>query len=138
MRKTVIFLIVITLFLNIFNIISINNNCKAEGNIFIVGIGQDYRYIQDAINVSNDNDTIYVNSGTYTENIKINKSINLIGENKETTIIHGIKGNNIIKISKEVPLDYISNVSISGFKVTQTPIKNYIIYIYMLLKRLVL
>ena len=126
MRKTVIFLIVITLFLNIFNIISINNNCKAEGNIFIVGIGQDYRYIQDAINVSNDNDTIYVNSGTYTENIKINKSINLIGENKETTIIHGIKGNNIIKISKEVPLDYISNVSISGFKITQTPIKNYI------------
>ena len=121
-----IFLIVITLFLNIFNIISINNNCKAEGNIFIVGIGQDYRYIQDAINVSNDNDTIYVNSGTYTENIKINKSINLIGENKETTIIHGIKGNNIIKISKEVPLDYISNVSISGFKITQTPIKNYI------------
>lgn len=121
-----IFLVILTLFLSVFNISPTVNKCRAEGNTLLVGIGQDYRYIQDAINASNENDTIYVYSGTYTENIKINKSINLVGENKDTTIIQGIMGNNIIKISKEVPLDYISNVNISSFKIFQTPVKNYI------------
>ena len=126
MRKSVIFLIALTLFLSIFNISNNIETCRAEGKTLNVGTGKEYTYIQDAINASNESDTIYVYSGTYTENIKINKSINLIGENKETTIIHGIKGNNIIKISKEVPLDYISNVNISGFKILQTPVNNYI------------
>lgn len=121
-----IFLVILTLFLSIFNISNTVDKCKAEGNTLLVGVGQEYRYIQDAINASNENDTIYVYSGTYTENIKINKSINIVGENKDTTIIQGIKGNNIIKISKEVPLDYISNVNITNIKILQSPIKNYI------------
>ncbi|UCB59310.1 MAG: PKD domain-containing protein [Thermoplasmatales archaeon] len=126
MRKSMIFLVILTLFLSIFNISNTVDKCKAEGNTLLVGVGQEYRYIQDAINASNENDTIYVYSGTYTENIKINKSINIVGENKDTTIIQGIKGNNIIKISKEVPLDYISNVNITNIKILQSPIKNYI------------
>jgi len=47
-----------------------------------------YRYIQDAVDASNDYDTVFIKSGTYTKNVKINKSINLIGENLETTILN--------------------------------------------------
>lgn len=126
MRKTVIFLIIFTLVISIFNISYKINICSAEGTTLHAGVGQEYTYIQDAINASNESDTILVYSGTYIENIVINKSINLVGENKDTTIIHGTAGNNVIKISKEVPLDYISNINISGFKILQTPVKNYI------------
>ena len=41
----------------------------------------DYVSIQDAINASEVGDRIFVNSGTYFENIVINKSIDLIGSN---------------------------------------------------------
>lgn len=43
----------------------------------------DYKKIQDAINNASEGDTIYVRSGTYNENIAINKSINLIGEKRK-------------------------------------------------------
>ena len=49
----------------------------------------DFISIQDAINASNDDDFIYVSKGTYYESLTINKSINLIGEDKNTTIISG-------------------------------------------------
>jgi len=46
-------------------------------------------YIQDLIDNASDGDTIYIPSGIYYENIIINKAINLIGEDKDTTIIDG-------------------------------------------------
>ncbi len=46
--------------------------------------------IQDAINASSDGDTVYVYNGAYFENVVVDKSINLIGEEKTTTIIDGI------------------------------------------------
>ena len=51
--------------------------------------GADYTKIQDAIDNSNDFDTIFVYFGFYRENIFIHKSIKLIGENMEATIIDG-------------------------------------------------
>jgi len=60
-------------------------------------IDHPYRYIQDAINVSSSN-TVYVFNGTYYENIIVNRSIKLIGENKETTIIDGGDKGNVVKI----------------------------------------
>ena len=58
-----------------------------------------------------DNDTIYVSKGTYFENIKITKSLELIGEDKNTTIINGNGSGIVINISA----DY---VKISGFTIT--------------------
>jgi len=52
-------------------------------------------YIQDLIDNANPGDTIYIPSGTYYENIIINKSISLIGEDKDTTIIDG-RGNGTV------------------------------------------
>jgi parallel beta-helix repeat protein len=72
--------------------------------------GKDYTSIQDALDNVSDGYTIYVSSGYYTESLSINKSISLIGENKETTIIDG--GNKLSVIKIETSL-----VNISGFTI---------------------
>ncbi|MBS7621638.1 right-handed parallel beta-helix repeat-containing protein, partial [Candidatus Bathyarchaeota archaeon] len=70
----------------------------------------DYQTIQEAINAANPGDTILVLEGTYIENIVINKTISLIGENPQTTIIDGNKTGTVIKVTE-------SNVSINGFTI---------------------
>jgi parallel beta-helix repeat protein len=71
--------------------------------------------IQDAITDSNPGDTIYVYGGTYTENLTIGKSINLISTSgASNTIIRNFDGNlDTIEISA-------NNVNISGFTIRQT------------------
>ena len=49
----------------------------------------DFSKIQDAINAASDGDTIFVYNGTYYENVIVNKSVSLVGESRETTIIDG-------------------------------------------------
>jgi parallel beta-helix repeat protein len=48
-----------------------------------------FRAIQDAINASEDADSIFVHTGIYYETLMINKSIYLIGQKKDTTIVDG-------------------------------------------------
>jgi len=65
-----------------------------DGNILYVGGGgpDNYTSIQAAIDDAIDGDTVFVfddSSPYYENNIIISKSINLIGENKDTTIIDG-------------------------------------------------
>ena len=60
--------------------------------LYVGGTGEgNYTSIQEAINYSFEVDTVYVydDSSPYFENIIINKSIHLIGENKDTTVIDG-------------------------------------------------
>jgi parallel beta-helix repeat protein len=60
--------------------------------LFVGGNGSgNFSTIQDAIDNANDGDTVFVfdESSPYYENIVINKSIDLIGENKDTTVIDG-------------------------------------------------
>jgi len=63
----------------------------SNGNtLYVGGTGEgNYSSIQDAIDNATDGDTVFVydDSSPYHELITINISINLIGENKETTII---------------------------------------------------
>ncbi|MFL6843435.1 MAG: M10 family metallopeptidase C-terminal domain-containing protein [Allosphingosinicella sp.] len=59
-------------------------NDSASGVIRLVGHGG-YATIQDAINASNNGDTIIVASGTWTENLAVNKDVTILGANN-----HGI------------------------------------------------
>lgn len=56
-------------------------------------VPDDYKTVQEAIDVANPGDTIYVYNGTYYENIFINKTVSLVGEDPEITIIDGSKSN---------------------------------------------
>ncbi len=89
-----------------------------DGNtLYVGGSGSgNYTTIQDAINVSSDGDTIYVYSGTYFEDVKINTSIVLQGENKESTIIYGGgfgSGDAVVLVSAD-------NVEITGFSINNS------------------
>jgi parallel beta-helix repeat protein len=62
------------------------------------GLG-DYFKIQDAVNASKDGDTVFVYNGTYYENVVVNKTINLFGEDKNNTIIDGNGSGDVILIT---------------------------------------
>jgi len=55
--------------------------------ITTIHVPYDYPTIQEAINAAGDSSIVFVSSGVYHENIVINKGINLIGEDVNTTII---------------------------------------------------
>ena len=50
-------------------------------------VPDDYPIIQEAINAANEGDTIFVRRGTYVENPVVNKSVCLIGEYRDATVI---------------------------------------------------
>jgi parallel beta-helix repeat protein len=81
-----------------------------RGWLYVGGSGPgNYTTIQNAINAASNGDTVFVYNGTYYEHIVINKSnINLVGQNKDTTIINGGGYGLIVKISS-------NNVTITGF-----------------------
>ena len=81
------------------------------------GGGGEFTSIQDAINAANESDIIYVSSGTYTENIIINKSVSVTGEGSSSTLISG-SGTDTIKVVS-------NNVTISGFTIKNTASSSY-------------
>ncbi len=90
-----------------------NLGLDEENILYVGGHGEgNYSKIQDAINAAKDGDIIFVydDSSPYYENLIINKSISLIGENKETTIIDGNKEGDVVKILSD-------EVKISGFTI---------------------
>jgi len=85
-----------------------------RGTLYVGGDGPgNYSSIQSAVNYANDGDTIFVydDSSPYYGMLTVNKSINLIGEDKNTTIIDG-EGNLDVIIIKA------NNVVIEGFSIT--------------------
>jgi parallel beta-helix repeat protein len=73
--------------------------------------GADYTSIQDAINNANESDNIQVASGTYNENIFINKALMILGSGKDNTKIIGLDDqDNTVRITA-------NNVFFSGFSV---------------------
>ena len=83
--------------------------------LYVGGTGpNNYTKIQDAINDASHGDTVFVydDSSPYYENLHIEKSIQLLGENKETTMILGDD-------SADGVIVYIQagDVSISGFTI---------------------
>jgi len=77
--------------------------------LYVGGSGpNNFTAIQDAINNSANGDTVYVYSGVYYENIVVNRTIFLIGENRDTTMIDGGEMGDTVTITS-------NNVNISNF-----------------------
>ena len=58
-----------------------------------------YQHIQDGIDNASDGDTVLVYSGTYYENVVVDKAVTLISENRDTTIIDGERIGDVINIT---------------------------------------
>ena len=82
----------------------------SRGNIFYVGGNGsgNYTKIQDAIDNATDGDTVFVYNGIYYENVGVDKKIQLIGEDRNNTIIDANK------ISSPVML-LVNGIKLSGF-----------------------
>lgn len=85
-----------------------------DGNILYVGGSgpNNYTRIQDAIDNASDRGVVFVydDSSPYHENVVINRTISLIGENKDTTVIDGSEIDDVVTI-------YADEVKIKGFTI---------------------
>lgn len=83
--------------------IAINQNQRT------IRVKQAFVTIQEAINNADPGDTIQVPAGIYYEHVFVNKTVSLVGENRNTTIIDGSNSGTIIQVTSD-------GVSITGFK----------------------
>lgn len=94
--------------------ISTENNFLSEYVIVtsseIVTVPNDFQRIQEAINEVSAGYTIQVTPGTYHEHLVIDKSIALIGENCDTTVVDGDDLASVLTVESEQ-----GNVNVSGF-----------------------
>ena len=83
-----------------------NDITQISGNgdtLYVGGTGPiNYSKIQDAIDNASNGDTVFVydDSSPYYENVVVNKSINLKGENRDTTVIDG-NGSDVVYVSAD-------------------------------------
>lgn len=73
--------------------------------------GADFTHIQNAIDAARNGDTIFVYAGTYNENLVVDKTLTLTGEDKESTIIDG-DGTDVVIFVNDV-----DGVSITDFTI---------------------
>ena len=69
----------------------------------------DHTSIQDAIDAAGSGDTIRVWEGTYTENVVVDKRMDLVGNGSGETTIDGERISDVVRITAD-------RVNISGFR----------------------
>jgi len=113
-RKTVATILTMTLLtLNMF--VSTITTLRAEPDI--IKVPEQYPTIQQAINAANPGDLILVAPGTYPEYVCVNKSVTLLGTNRESIITGAATPPRVVDVKA-------SNVKISGFTI-QGPTLSY-------------
>ena len=89
---------------------------KADSKTIIVPT--DYLTIQDAIDNAVEGDTIYVKKGVYVENPVVNKTVSLVGEDRDATVIDVTAGlkveSNRVTITGFTIYDGWRGISLSG------------------------
>jgi len=73
--------------------------------------GADFERIQDAVNASEDGDTIRVEEGIYEENVVLNRTVSLVGNGSEETVLVGNGNDSVL----DVTVDWV-NVSGLGVR----------------------
>ncbi len=103
-------MILITLFSTI-SILQITNGAKT------ITVPDDYSTIQAAINAADIGDRVYLKAGTYAEKVVVNKTIKIIGQDKETTIIDGSYDGTVLTVRA-------ANVTVAGLTVRNSGLNN--------------
>jgi parallel beta-helix repeat protein len=80
---------------------------SAKSTSRTITVPDDYPTIESAITNANEGDTIFVKKGVYVENPVVNKSISLVGEDRDSTVIDVTAG---LKVQS-------NNVTITGFTI---------------------
>jgi len=105
MDKTVLVSFMVFCLLSTVFLVGIKITVEGSSDLRVHNIdtGLDYATIQEAVNANEtlDRHSIFVDAGIYYENIVVNKSIRLVGEDKETTIINGNDTGNVVYITSE-------------------------------------
>jgi parallel beta-helix repeat protein len=76
-------------------------------------VPDEYSTIQEAVNHAFDGDTVYVKTGTYYEHVVVNKTVSLVGENRDTTIIDGNRTGCVLDIVSD-------SVNVTSFTVQRS------------------
>ena len=99
-------IIVLFVFCNIsFTTLSDENSSNLSNTVYVGGSGTgNYSSIQSAIDAATVGDTVFVYNGTYYENVIVYKTIHMIGESRNGTIIDGGNIDSTITITS----DYVS------------------------------
>ena len=93
------------------------DTAKADSGIIHVPTIE-FPTIQTAIDRANPGDRIYVASGNYTEHLVINKTLSLIGENRDTTIVDGFDADTVISIVAD-------DVTVEGLTIAKSVLRAY-------------
>lgn len=112
-KKKASLVVIAILFMSTFFLaMTILPNSVRATTLYVGGPGPgNFTTIQDAVNASSPGDTIYVYSGTYFENVIVNETLSLIGEDRNTTVIDGGGTGDVISIVSDW-------VNVTGFTIT--------------------
>lgn len=93
----------------LFSAVFLYNSSLGKSATSTIVVPDDFSSIQAAVNAANSGETVFVKAGVYLENVVVNKSISLIGEDTSTTIIEGsAESGKLLSITA-------NNVTVAGF-----------------------
>lgn len=111
LQKTpLLILLIFSIVFFIFTTLPLKTSGQQSPTVRNRNTGREYETIQEAINAASIGDTLYVENGTYYENVVVNKTVSLIGKNRFSTVIDGKGRGNIIQVTAD-------DVSIMGFTI---------------------